>query len=86
MIRRSNVQGIPVVLYIHPRDIDPDQPRMPLPVARRFKSYVGLRKTYDKVSVLLEEFSFGTAARLLESVSIDELPGVRISSGSLIQA
>jgi polysaccharide deacetylase family protein (PEP-CTERM system associated) len=85
MIRRSNAEGIPVVLYIHPRDIDPDQPRMPLPVARRFKSYVGLRKTYDKVSALLEEFPFGTAAGLLESVSIDELPGVRISSDFLEQ-
>ena len=85
IIRRTNAQGIPVVLYIHPRDIDPNQPRISMPVARRFKTYVGLRKTYDKVNVLLQEFSFGTAGRLLASVSIDELPGVRVSSDSLTQ-
>ncbi|MEQ8466647.1 polysaccharide deacetylase family protein [Coleofasciculus sp. E1-EBD-02] len=50
----------PLVLYIHPRDIDPNQPRLNLPPLRQFKSYVGLKSTYDKLSYLLENFEWGS--------------------------
>jgi len=49
----------PLVLYIHPRDIDPNQPRLNLPPLRQFKSYVGLKSTYNKLSYLLENFEWG---------------------------
>jgi len=53
-------QGRPVVFYIHPREIDPDHPRLPMGLARRFKSYINLRTTEDKVRRLLVEFQFST--------------------------
>jgi polysaccharide deacetylase family protein (PEP-CTERM system associated) len=34
--------GRPVVLYVHPRELDPSHPRLDLPPWRRFKSYVNL--------------------------------------------
>jgi hypothetical protein len=34
-----------VTFYIHPREIDPGLPRLPMSAIRRFKSYVNLRTT-----------------------------------------
>ena len=42
-------RGLPVVIYLHPRDIDPGQPRLPLPLTRKIKSYVGLNKSFVKL-------------------------------------
>lgn len=73
-IRKANAHGLPVVLYIHPRDVDPDQPRISMPLARRFKSYVGLRKTYDKLGALLQEFRFDRADRVIENLDLENEP------------
>jgi len=41
--------------YFHPRDFDPYQPRIPgLTMARRFKSYVGIKTSFKKLSRLLD--------------------------------
>jgi len=50
----------PVIFYLHPRDIDPDQPRLPLSFYRRYKSYVNLSRTKAKVEKLLEQFEWTT--------------------------
>ncbi len=50
--------GRPANLYVHPREIDPEQPRMPLPRKRRFKYYVGLRGHEAKLERLLSEYRF----------------------------
>ncbi len=34
--------------YFHPRDFDPGQPVLKVPLNRRFKSYVGLKGAYFK--------------------------------------
>jgi polysaccharide deacetylase family protein (PEP-CTERM system associated) len=48
-----------VMTYFHPRDFDPDQPIIPgLSPFRRFKSYVGLSKSYEKLKKLLENHEF----------------------------
>jgi polysaccharide deacetylase family protein (PEP-CTERM system associated) len=57
-IRHDNAAAIPTNIYIHPREIDPDQPRMDLPMLRRFKYYVGLRGAEAKLVVLLRDFHF----------------------------
>ena len=56
-VRRDNRAGIPANVYLHPREIDPDQPRMQLPALRRFKYYVGLRTTEAKLRSLLRDFA-----------------------------
>jgi polysaccharide deacetylase family protein (PEP-CTERM system associated) len=50
--------GDPLILYLHPRDIDPAQPRMKLPPHRYFRTYVGLNGCLDKVQALLDEFEW----------------------------
>ena len=80
-IHKANLAGTPVILYIHPRDIDPDQLRIPMKAIRRFKSYVGLRKAYDKLNALLQEFPFGRADQLVDRLGPDRIPRMRPSSG-----
>ena len=53
-------EGRPVVFYIHPRDIDPSQPRLPMGRWKRFKSYVNLGTTAGKVSRILDQLEFTT--------------------------
>ena len=48
----------PVIYYIHPREIDTDQPRLPMPLLRRFKSYVNLSTTRGKLELLLARYDF----------------------------
>jgi hypothetical protein len=56
MGRRALKNGRPVVLYVHPREIDPDQPRLPLSRRRRFTCYVNLRSTAPKIRQILRDF------------------------------
>ncbi len=69
MIRRGfdqlNRRGLAAVVYLHPRDFAPDCPRIPMPPLRRFKCYVGLRGTADKLRMLLRHYRFDTCAAVL---------------------
>ena len=64
-IRRLNRTGHPAVVYVHPREVDPGHPRLPMPLVRRFKSYVNLSTTLPKLARLLRDFQFQPLARLL---------------------
>jgi polysaccharide deacetylase family protein (PEP-CTERM system associated) len=56
--RGQQARGESLVLYLHPRDVDVDQPRLGLGAVRNFRSYVGLRGCLDKVTTLLREFEW----------------------------
>ena len=62
---RTNGRNLPVVVYLHPRDFAPDQPRPSMPPHRRFKSYVGLSTTQGKFEMMLENYRFDTCASIL---------------------
>jgi polysaccharide deacetylase family protein (PEP-CTERM system associated) len=53
-------EGRPVVFYIHPREIDPMHPRLPMSRGRAFKSYVNLNTTEWKVRQVLKDFPVTT--------------------------
>lgn len=63
--RQLHAQGRPVVVYLHPRDFAPDCPRVPMPLKRRFKCYVGLNTTKGKLQMLLDRYTFDTCAAVL---------------------
>jgi polysaccharide deacetylase family protein (PEP-CTERM system associated) len=50
--------GEPLVLYVHPWEFDPEQPRPPMPLAHRFRHYVGLAGATRKLETLLRQFRF----------------------------
>jgi polysaccharide deacetylase family protein (PEP-CTERM system associated) len=55
-----NRRGIPVTVYVHPWEFDPDQPRLNGGGRiRRFKHYVNLDINREKFARLLQDFSFG---------------------------
>ena len=67
-IRYVNIcEREPVMFYLHPWELDPDQPRVPMSRHHRFRHYVGLEHEATKLSRLLAEFRFGTAREVLES-------------------
>lgn len=55
-----NRSGRPVIYYLHPREIDPDHPRIDMGLIRRFKSYVNLKSTRPKLRKLLRDQDLGT--------------------------
>jgi polysaccharide deacetylase family protein (PEP-CTERM system associated) len=68
---KSKVQAVmaeerPVIFYLHPREIDPQQPRLPMSAKRRFMTYVGVRTTEPKMRALFTDFRFTTFAELMK--------------------
>ncbi len=55
-------EGRPVVLYVHPWEFDPDQPRVPMKPLHRFRHYVGLAGAAGKLRGLLGAFRFTSIA------------------------
>ncbi|MHB8773318.1 MAG: XrtA system polysaccharide deacetylase [Syntrophales bacterium] len=49
----------PAVVYLHPWEIDPGQPRMNGRLLSRFRHYVNLEKTESRLASLLGRFRFG---------------------------
>jgi len=65
MARKVLSEGRPVIFYVHPREIDPHHPRLPMSLGRSFKSYVNLKGTEAKIRSFLAEFRFETFARFI---------------------
>ncbi len=59
----------PLIVYVHPREIDPEHHRLPLGLWRSFKCYHGLKTTYPKLKWLCEHHRFGTMADLAARTS-----------------
>lgn len=49
----------PGMFYIHPWELDPDQPRLPCGWLTRLRHYRGLTQTASRLERLLAEFDFG---------------------------
>ena len=58
----------PFVFYLHPWELDPNQPRINhIPWRSRFRHYVNLDKTEGKFRKLLSDFRFGTVLEVLST-------------------
>jgi len=58
------------MIYLHPRDFDPDQPMVPgLNVLRRFKSYTGLSTSKGKLVDILKNFPSDSVGQAVEKIS-----------------
>jgi polysaccharide deacetylase family protein (PEP-CTERM system associated) len=56
----------PVMFYLHPWELDPNQPRPPMPWRDAFRHYVGVSKQVGKLSQLLAHFHFSTVRDVLD--------------------
>jgi hypothetical protein len=58
-IRRINRERQPAVVYLHPWEFDPEQPKVKTASLRsRFRHYVNLRHTAGRLERLLQRFKF----------------------------
>lgn len=65
-LRRINRDaGRPFVFYLHPWEIDPDQPRIRVGALSRFRHYTNLHRCERRLESLLREFPFAPAADVL---------------------
>ncbi|MBW1680648.1 MAG: polysaccharide deacetylase family protein [Deltaproteobacteria bacterium] len=62
-----NRAGHPALFYVHPREFDRRNPKVSLPLSRRFVLNARVARTGQRLCRLLEDFRFTTVARYLES-------------------
>jgi peptidoglycan-N-acetylglucosamine deacetylase len=67
-----------LMTYFHPRDFDADQPVLDLPRHRSFKSYVGLKGSYEKFDRWLAENNFIDIEAADKLVNWENAPIVKI--------
>lgn len=56
--REFERSGQALVLYLHPWEIDPQQPRIAGPLKSRFRHYTNLHRTQDRLEYLLQRYRF----------------------------
>jgi hypothetical protein len=50
----------PAIVYFHPWEIDPDQPRIQAGLKSRFRHYLNLKRMEGKIEYLLMNLQFST--------------------------
>lgn len=65
MATRVIAHRAPLIFYVHPREIDPQHPRIPMSYWRRFKSYVNLHTTEMKIRHIIRDFPVTTCRDFL---------------------
>jgi polysaccharide deacetylase family protein (PEP-CTERM system associated) len=63
--RSINASGHPAVFYLHPWEIDPEHPRIPLPARVALTHYFNLSATCGRLHRLLEDFRFAPMREVL---------------------
>ena len=61
-------ENFPVCVYIHPWELDPDQPRMGGSLSARARHYFGLSGTETKLRKLIRDVEFCPLAALIEQL------------------
>ncbi len=69
LLKRIERAGHPLVMYLHPWELDPDQPKMQGSCLSMFRHYINLHRTEDRLRSLLADFCFTSIREALEPVS-----------------
>ncbi|MCI0428607.1 MAG: DUF3473 domain-containing protein [Nitrospiraceae bacterium] len=67
-LRRINRAGVPGVVYIHPWELDPGHPVVPVRRSHRFQHYLNLKRTEAKLRRLVTDFRFMPMGELYAAV------------------
>lgn len=63
--RINNADSLPFIFYLHPWEIDPNQPRIRAGWLSRFRHYQNLDRCQQRLVTLLRDFSFDTVEQVL---------------------
>lgn len=68
-----------VMFYLHPRDIDFNQPKIQsLSLKRKFKSYVGLQNAERKFNILLQNHHFNDIKNTSNNINWNNVPVINL--------
>lgn len=65
MERLNGVERRPAILYIHPWEIDPEQPRQAVDWLTRLRHYRNLHRTEERLGLLFSEYCFTSIREVL---------------------
>jgi polysaccharide deacetylase family protein (PEP-CTERM system associated) len=66
-LARLNSEGRPFIFYLHPWEVDPDQPRIKASWKSRLRHYTNLSRCEARLRRLVSEFSFGPVRDVLQN-------------------
>jgi polysaccharide deacetylase family protein (PEP-CTERM system associated) len=66
-LESAEARQVPATFYIHPWELDPDQPRLPVSWKTRIRHYGGLHKTVGRIEKLLSHFEFQPIATTIQA-------------------
>jgi hypothetical protein len=69
-LKSINRSQQPFIFYLHPWEIDPQQPRVSASWLSRYRHYTNLDKSEDRLQILLREFRFTTARDSLAQLGL----------------
>jgi polysaccharide deacetylase family protein (PEP-CTERM system associated) len=70
-ISRINADELqPAMVYFHPWELDPDQPRIPAPLLSKLRHYSNLESMKEKVISLLKDFQFSTVSEVCRQLQV----------------
>ena len=68
-IAQANAQGRPAIMYLHPRELDPDEQKLSLPCKEAFIHYYHVRGNKEKLAGMMRSFSFTSIADHLAAIT-----------------
>jgi hypothetical protein len=70
VIADRNRRGVPVALVVHPWELDPDPPRVQLPLAKRFAHYFRLDGFRHRLERILRSVPCAPMSEVLSDISL----------------
>ena len=64
--------GRPLILYIHPRDIDINQPQIPFSFLKKIRHYINISKTEQKLYDITSCLNFKSFEKVISDVTFIE--------------
>jgi polysaccharide deacetylase family protein (PEP-CTERM system associated) len=79
-IRKINsAEAQPAMVYFHPWELDPDQPKIAAPLRSRLRHYTNLRGMQKKIGCMLRDFRFSTVSEVCQGIIADSRNFTKVS-------
>ena len=69
--RLNHKERQPAIIYFHPWELDPEQPKINGTFFSRFRHYINLGKTEEKLEKLVSDFEFGPLKNIIEEYNLN---------------
>jgi len=73
-VGQASRDGLPIITYLHPWEIDPDQPRLRGRWLSRLRHYTNLGKTAARVKKLCATVQYGSFRDMMAHLDLSEIP------------